>query len=145
MGDKYIFSNCLGVLVLNPDFSLVETIKIADLTKDFTDWLDEEKETVKKYSKDELFYLGNKKEKLKGIKLTQDPKKIEQLIKFLKTKKQDLFKINLQNTKIKIIIIARARFLSITNLLKQLKSILKFLRGIKKTNKKHKGIKLIKI
>lgn len=102
MGVKYLFSNCLGVLVLNPDFTVVETVKIADLSKDFTGWFDEEKEVVKKYSKDELFYLGNKKEKLQGIKLTQDPKKISALVNFLKTKKEELYRINLIQTKIKV-------------------------------------------
>ncbi len=102
MGVKYIYSNCLGVLILNPDFSIVETVKISNLDQDFTEWLDEEKEAVKKYSKDELFYLGNKKEKLQGIKLTQDPKKISALVNFLKTKREELYNINLLQTKIKV-------------------------------------------
>jgi nucleolar protein 56 len=100
MGVKLVFSNCLGVLVFNPDFSLVETVKVKDLSVDFTQWLSEEKQVVSKYSGDDLFYLGFKKEKLDGIKLSQDPDRISRLINFLRSRRDELHSINLQRTKV---------------------------------------------
>jgi len=100
MGVKFIFSNCLGVLVLNPDFSLVEAVKIKDLDADFSEWFDEEKQLVSKYSGDDLVYLGFKKEKLQGIRLSQDSDKISKLIGFLRSRRNELYSINLQRTKV---------------------------------------------
>lgn len=74
--------------MLDSSFKLVEKIDIKDAEQDFSNWLDEEKKVIDKYKKNELFYLGYKPEKLEGIKLTQDPKKIRGLIDFLKQYKE---------------------------------------------------------
>lgn len=100
MGVKFVFSNCLGVLVFSPDFSLVEAVKIKDLGADFTSWLDEERQVVKKFGSDELFYLGFKREKLAGIKLSEDPAKISGLIDYLRSRRDELYSVNLQRTKL---------------------------------------------
>jgi nucleolar protein 56 len=89
MGELYIYSNCLGVFVLDQNFKLVERIDLSG-AKDFASWLDEEKSLVGKYKGNELFYLSYKKEKIDGIKLSQDPKKIRLLIHFLKEYRQEL-------------------------------------------------------
>lgn len=100
MGVKFVFSNFFGVLVFNPDFSLVETVKINDLSVDFSSWLDEEKQVVAKYGSDELFYLGFKRDKLDGIKLSLDQGKISGLINFLRSRRDEFHGVNLLRTKV---------------------------------------------
>jgi RNA processing factor Prp31 len=87
MGETYLYSNCLGVFVLDQNFKLIEKIEVSG-TEDFSSWLEQEKKLVGKYS--DLYYLGYKKEKTDGIKLSQDPKKIRLLIHFLKDQREDL-------------------------------------------------------
>jgi nucleolar protein 56 len=89
MGEYYIYSNCLGVFVLDESFKLIEKVDIKE-GQNFSGWLEEEKALAGKYKGKELFYIGYKKEKTDGIKLTQDPKKIRALINFLKEYKQDI-------------------------------------------------------
>ena len=97
MGEYYIYSNCLGVIVLDNNFKLVEKIDVKP-DSDFSSWLDEEKALVEKYKGSELLYLGYKKEKTSGIKLSSDPKKISRLIDFLKERKDEIRLKNLKNT-----------------------------------------------
>lgn len=99
MGEKYVYSNCLGVFVLDSSFKPIEKIDIKDVEQDFSKWLAEEKKVVEKYKKNELFYLGYKSSKLEGIKLTQDPKKIKGLINFLKQYKEQIRTKNMSLTK----------------------------------------------
>ena len=89
MGEYYVYTNCLGVFVIDQNFKLVEQTEIKP-ESDFATWLDEEKKLIDKYKGSDLLYLGYKKEKLNGIKLSSDPKKIRLLIHFLKEHKQDL-------------------------------------------------------
>jgi nucleolar protein 56 len=89
MGENYIYTNCLGIFVLDESFRLVERIDAKE-GQDFSGWLEEEKALAEKYKGKELFYIGYKKEKTEGIKLTQDPKKIRALINFLKEQRADL-------------------------------------------------------
>jgi nucleolar protein 56 len=89
MGENYIYTNCLGIFVLDDSFRLVEKIEIKE-GQDFSGWLEEEKALAERYKGKELFYIGYKKEKTAGIKLTQDPKKIRALINFLKEQRADL-------------------------------------------------------
>ncbi|MBW2992177.1 hypothetical protein KY345_03090, partial [Candidatus Woesearchaeota archaeon] len=95
MGENYIYTNCLGVFVLDESFKLVEKLDVS--ADDFSSWLPEEKKLVEKY-KGDLLYLGYKKEKLAGIKLSSDPKKIRKLINFLKDYKEGIRLRNLKNT-----------------------------------------------
>ncbi len=41
------------------------------------EWLSEEKELIAKHKKDKIYFLGFKKEKIEGVVLTQDKKKLE--------------------------------------------------------------------
>ena len=97
MGEYYIYTNCLGVFVIDPAFRLVEQTEVKP-DSDFASWLPEEKNLVEKYKGSEILYLGYKKEKLNGIKLSSDPKKIRLLIHFLTEYRPDIRRKALNTT-----------------------------------------------
>jgi nucleolar protein 56 len=85
-----------GRVIEKREFSPEESIKYsAELEKG--EWLDIEKQFAEKYP--ESFLLGNKKEKLKGIKLTSDPKKFELISKFILENFEKIKKYNTIITK----------------------------------------------
>ncbi|MEA3429858.1 MAG: NOP5/NOP56 family protein [Nanoarchaeota archaeon] len=94
----FIHSNITGTYVFDEDFKVVERIKI-NLKDNFLEWVDNEKQLITKYKGKNLFYIGNKNEKLEGIKLTQDPKKLQRLTKYFKDNIKEFFKPNIKLTK----------------------------------------------
>lgn len=93
----YVHTNVLGTHVFDKDFKLLKRLD-TEIT-DIMEWLDTEKSIITKYPKEEIFYIGVKNEKLTGIKLTQDPKKIDKLTEYFSKNIKDFFKPNLILTK----------------------------------------------
>ncbi len=101
MGEKYLISNALGTFVFDESFDVVETVQNKDIS-DYSSWLESEKMFINKYKDDKLFYIGNKETKLEGIRTSKDPKKLKALQEFFKKKFDELYKLNLRLTKLKI-------------------------------------------
>lgn len=95
----YIHTNITGTYVFDANFKVIERIRFKDLPKDFFEWLEPEKRLVKRLKSGKLFYVGFKKEKLNGIKLTQDPKKVEMIADYFKKNVNEFFLPNLELTK----------------------------------------------
>jgi len=103
MGDKYLFTNCIATFLFDSDFKIAEKVE-NDEVKDYSEWLESEKKLMHKHSKDKIFYIGFKKEKLQGAVMSQDPQKLSRILDFFK--KNEFFKsfheINLLETKMKV-------------------------------------------
>ncbi len=117
----YVFSNCIGISLFDENFKVIETIGISE-----TDavkisegkWLDSEKEIIenliekaKKHlnhsgvaAEPEIYFIGFKNEKLEGVTITHEQKKLENALKHFKNKSffSQFYDINLLQTKIRI-------------------------------------------
>lgn len=83
---KIIYSNVNGVFVLNEKFQVIdeknfvpEDLIEKNLQLKNGEWLDEEKDFIKKDNDEKLIFLGFKKKKLKGIKISQDINKLRRI------------------------------------------------------------------
>lgn len=99
----YLYTNCFGSFVFDENFKVKDQVIFKDILKanselEKNQWLDEETKLIKKHKPE--FFIGVKEKKLEGIKLTQDPKKMEEI-----KMKQDFpsfYKANLLITKRKL-------------------------------------------
>ena len=99
MSEKYIVSNIFGTFIFDEKFQLVEKIDVN--IENSSEWNDAEKSLVDKYQ-DKLFYIGSKKSKLDGIKLSNDPKKLKIISEYFKHNFKDFYSLNLDLTKKKV-------------------------------------------
>ena len=80
---KYLYSNCLGSFVFDEEFRPLdkrmfskEELLQNENPLEKNEWLDSEREFIRKYSGDKIFFIGFKKEKIGNVITTQDPKKL---------------------------------------------------------------------
>ncbi len=99
MSEKYLISNFLGTFVFDEQFNVVE--RIENNSNNCAEWLEEEKKLIKKY-KDKLFYIGYKKDKIDGIKLSNDTKKLKAISDYFRQNFVDFYTVNLELTKKKV-------------------------------------------
>ncbi|MDO8740055.1 MAG: NOP5/NOP56 family protein [Candidatus Woesearchaeota archaeon] len=82
--ETIIYTSCIGAFAFDQNFNLVDKLEFEDIKNiDFSEWLNEEKNLIKKYSKNKVFFLGLKKEKMPNVILTQDIRKLEAVSEFL--------------------------------------------------------------
>ena len=103
MKEKYIFTNCIATFLFDQSFKVAEKIENKDV-KNFSEWLESEKKLIQKHSKDKLYLIGFKKEKLQNVIISQDPQKLSKILDYFKTSEffKKLYEINLQETKQKV-------------------------------------------
>ena len=93
----YVFDD--GKLKENISFQLNELIKVNEKLEN-QEWLEQEKSLAKKY-KDSI-YIGFKKDKIEGIKVSQDPKKIKFLAEYFAKQTKKFKFVNMLVTKDKV-------------------------------------------
>ncbi len=96
----FIFSSILGIFVFDESYDIIKKLPIdqQDIEKlRKNEWLEKELSLVKELKGRELFYIGNKSAKQEGIKLTQDPAKIDRILNLFADKRyfNDFYKSNL--------------------------------------------------
>lgn len=99
----YLYTCCFGSFVFNEGFKIVDQALFKDVVDansklEKNEWLEEEKTLIKKHKPE--FFIGIKEEKLEGIKLTQDPKKMEEIKLIMDFPK--FYDANLIITKLKV-------------------------------------------
>lgn len=99
----YLYTCCFGSFVFNEGFKIVDQALFKDVVDansklEKNEWLEEEKQLIKKHKPE--FFIGIKEEKLEGIKLTQDPKKMEEIKLIMDFPK--FYDANLIITKLKV-------------------------------------------
>ncbi len=100
-----IYSNYNGTYAFDENFRIIEYISFGKNTLERlqalerNEWLEEEKELIRKHSKDKTYFLGFKNEKLQGVVLSQDINKLE---KAADKSMKGLHETSLQMTKLKI-------------------------------------------
>ena len=101
----HVYSSCFGSFVFDADFILVDKIMFDDIVSanarlENNEWLDEEKQLIEKHKPE--FFIGVKDEKLEGVKLTQDPKKLGKIQEHFSEEISQFYEPNLIITKLKL-------------------------------------------
>ncbi len=105
---NYIFSNCAGVFVFDESFRVIDKSDVSEQDTSRIaagEWISAEKKLIEKHSKEsDSYYVGFKNEKIDGVKITQDPNKLEPIIKHFRNREflARFYEINLLKTKMSV-------------------------------------------
>jgi RNA processing factor Prp31 len=83
---KIIYTGVEGIYVFDDSYNIIRDLKleIKETSKIANgDWIEKEKQLIKKYKDDKLIFLGFKNKKIDGVILSQDIKKLEGITKKL--------------------------------------------------------------
>lgn len=95
---NYLFTNVLGVFVLDHNFTISSHTPFKVPPLDFSAWLPEEKDLLKKHK--EIVYVGEKKEVIAGVATTLDQKLIRQILEQLSRNIHEYYSPALARTKV---------------------------------------------